>query len=449
MGINPIQQLKTQKSPLQVKLSQGKSAEELLQKQNLDAIETIATEELTQKNEIYQGITFSTQLDQKFRKEIVTLEVEVQDDKYIVVRCRNAVLKIEEQLDTKPIEPPEVSFEKQIQYYKQMQQEDINIKMRKTCQKLKGEMRLFSQKNSQAKRICGWLIKLKNKLKNDFKEQLSYVIINDRTDFEIPWEMLELQKNDYLGASVTTVRWQDITDPDNLDKPSDLITLEVQPNDCCGKIVAYLDTSNLPNVKEEQKILQQFHHNYFENIDDFWDYLEAIDSEVSLMFIASHGFFGDNLSQVTLGENEPNPQISLTELYGYDLDFLAKSRSLVFMNACHSGRLQRDCKLNIIDPNYRTGFATFFLERGARGVIGTLNKVSDKYAAKITQNFFAEYQRDPQLSVATILRNLKAQAAKQLKKEKNDENINLFLFTFMYVYYGNPMTKLQLTQSIR
>ena len=444
MGINPIQQLKTQKSPLQVKLPQGKSAAELLQEQNLDAIDTIATEELTQKNEVYQKITFSTQLDQKIHKEVVTLEVEVQDDRYIVVRGRNAVLKLEEQLDTEPIKPPEVSF------YQQMQGENIAVKMRQ----IQGAMRMFSQKNSQAKRIRGWLIKLKEKLAN-FQQQLSYVIINDRTDFEIPWEMVELRKNDYLGASVTTVRWQDITDPDNFDEPSGLLTLEVEPSDCCGDVVAYVNTKDLPSAQEEKEILQQFDHKCFENFYKFLNHLEVVNSEVSLMFIASHGFLGDDFSQITLGEkDEPTQQISLTELYGYDLDFLAKSHSLVFMNACHSGRLQKDCKLNIIDPDprtgryYRTGFATFFLERGARGVIGTLSKVDDRYAAKVTQNFFAEYQQNPQLSIATILRNLRAQAAQQLQAEKNDENRYLFLFTFMYVYYGNPMTKIQLTQSI-
>lgn len=64
----------------------------------------------------------------------------------------------------------------------------------------------------------------------------------------------------------------------------------------------------------------------------------------------------------------------------------------VFMNACHSGRLRKD---SMMSQDYRTGFATFFLERGARGVIGTLGKVIDQYAVKVSHIFFAECQRSP------------------------------------------------------
>jgi Uncharacterized protein conserved in bacteria len=121
------------------------------------------------------------------------------------------------------------------------------------------------------------------------------------------------------------------------------------------------------------------------------------------------------------------------------------------MNACNSGRLQQNDTLKIIDTNpttgreYPIGFSTFFLEKGAEGVIGTLCKVDDKYAAKISRNFFQEYQKDPHLSVATILKNLRQKAANEYQGQKsNDENTYLFIFTFMYIYYGNPMAKLEL-----
>ncbi len=152
-----------------------------------------------------------------------------------------------------------------------------------------------------------------------------------------------------------------------------------------------------------------------------------------------------------MGEEDKRQQISLTQLYEYDFDFLAKGSSIVFMNTCHSGRLQQDDTLKIIDPNpqtgqyYPAGFSTFFLEKGAKGVIGTLCKVADKYAAKVSHNFFEEHQKYPHLSVATILKNIRQKAANEYQCQKgNDENRYLFLFTFMYIYYGNPMTKLEL-----
>ncbi|MDE5108103.1 MAG: CHAT domain-containing protein, partial [Trichodesmium sp. St17_bin3_1_1] len=348
----------------------------------------------------------------------------------IIIRCRHGSLKIGEQLDTDPIPAPEISFDK-----------IINLNLEETP----GIMRMFSQKNSQAKKIRGWLLKLQEKQHN-----FSYLIINDRTTFEIPWEMLELKKNDYLGASLVTVRWQDITNPEDLDDVNGLINLEVVEKKCYGKIVAYLNTQDLPSVEQEKEILEVFNPTIYDNVRNFFDDLDQVNSEVSLVFIASHGFFDKDLSQSKLGEEDERQRISVYDLYKYDFNFLKKG-SIVFMNACNSGRLQQNDTLKIIDTNpttgqeYPIGFSTFFLEKGAEGVIGTLCKVDDKYAAKISRNFFQEYQKDPHLSVATILKNLRQKAANEYQGQKsNYENTYLFIFTFMYIYYGNPMAKLEL-----
>jgi hypothetical protein len=120
------------------------------------------------------------------------------------------------------------------------------------------------------------------------------------------------------------------------------------------------------------------------------------------------------------------------------------------MNTCHSGRLQQDDSLYIFDPNpetgkyYPMGFSTFFLKKGAAGVIGTLCKVADKYAAIVSRNFFEEYKENPHLSVATILKNLRLKAIQKYQSEKNDDNKLSMIFTFMYIYYGNPMATLNI-----
>ena len=133
------------------------------------------------------------------------------------------------------------------------------------------------------------------------------------------------------------------------------------------------------------------------------------------------------------------------DLYNWKFRALKSFPSVVFMNACHSGRLCRNDRANIFDDGYRTGFATFFLERGAKGVVGTLGKVDDTYAAQIARNFFAEYKRNSNLTVAELLRNLRAEADRNLQIEDSTENYLLFLYTFMYIYYGHPLTVLQLT----
>ena len=426
--MNPIQKLKNQQSPYPSRLfSQGESPEKLLNDQELE-LEKL--EELTENNKSSLSESFGIKLDGKFDGKFAFLEVEDHTNNNIIIRCRHGSLKIGEQLDTDPIPAPEISFDK-----------IINLNLEETP----GIMRMFSQKNSQAKKIRGWLLKLQEKQHN-----FSYLIINDRTTFEIPWEMLELKNNDYLGASLVTVRWQDITNPEDLDDVNGLINLEVVEKKCYGKIVAYLNTQDLPSVEQEKEILEVFNPTIYDNVRNFFDDLDQVNSEVSLVFIASHGFFDKDLSQSKLGEEDERQRISVYDLYKYDFNFFKKG-SIVFMNACNSGRLQQNDTLKINDTNpttgreYPIGFSTFFLEKGAEGVIGTLCKVDDKYAAKISRNFFQEYQKYPHLSVATILKNLRQKAANEYQGQKsNDENTYLFIFTFMYIYYGNPMAKLEL-----
>ncbi len=426
--MNPIQKLKNQQSPYPSRLfSQGESPDKLLNDQELE-LEKL--EELTENNKSSLSESFGIKLDGKFDGKFAFLEVEDHTNNNIIIRCRHGSLKIGEQLDTDPIPAPEISFDK-----------IINLNLEGTL----GIMRMFSQKNSQAKKIRGWLLKLQERQHN-----FSYLIINDRTTFEIPWEMLELKNNDYLGASLVTVRWQDITNPEDLDDVNGLINLEVVEKKCYGKIVAYLNTQDLPSVEQEKEILEVFNPTIYDNVRNFFDDLDQVNSEVSLVFIASHGFFDKDLSQSKLGEEDERQRISVYDLYKYDFNFFKKG-SIVFMNACNSGRLQQNDTLKINDTNpttgreYPIGFSTFFLEKGAEGVIGTLCKVDDKYAAKISRNFFQEYQKYPHLSVATILKNLRQKAANEYQGQKsNYENTYLFIFTFMYIYYGNPMAKLEL-----
>ncbi|MDE5097346.1 MAG: CHAT domain-containing protein [Trichodesmium sp. St16_bin4-tuft] len=437
--MNPIQKLKNQQSPYPSRLfAQGESPDKLLNDQELE-LEKI--EGLTDNNKSSLSESFGIKLDGKFDGKFAFLEVESPNNNNdnIIIRCRHGSLKIGEQLDTDPTPAPRISFDN-----------IINLNLEETP----GIMRMFSQKNSQAKKIRGWLLKLQEKLQ-ERQHNFSYLIINDRTTFEIPWEMLELKDNDYLGASLVTVRWQDITNPEDLDNVNDLIKLEVTEKKCCGKIVAYLNTKDLPKVEQEKEIIEVFHSTIYDDVRNFFDdldkvNLDQVNSEVSLVFIASHGFFDKDLSQSKLGEKDETQQISVYDLYEYDFNFFKKG-SIVFMNACNSGRLQQNDTLKIVDTNpttgqeYPIGFSTFFLEKGAEGVIGTLCEVYDTYAAKISRNFFQECQKYPHLSVATILKNLRRKAADEYQRHKgNDENKYLFIFTFMYIYYGNPMAKLEL-----
>jgi hypothetical protein len=53
----------------------------------------------------------------------------------------------------------------------------------------------------------------------------------------------------------------------------------------------------------------------------------------------------------------------------------------------------------------------------------------------------------PSLSVAALLRDIRAKVVADLAAEQTQDNLLAFIYTFMYVYYGNPMTLLRLTPS--
>lgn len=398
-------------------LDVGKSAEELLEAQNqlVQETEQFPTEVLD---------SFNPQLDQKFPKEFAIVYVEEKDDRYLV-RAYNSEQR---PLYTDASEPPALSFDQQ-------------MKKRKPAE-IRGIVREFSAKNLEAKKIRGWLTKLRKQLQESFGHDLGYVVIHDRTDHEIPWEMLNLSEKEHLGSSIITVRWQDIQCLDDWDN-EDFAPLEIEMNDCQGDIVAYANTKDFKGVKDEVSLLNQYNALCIENIQEFLQQLHQIQSPVSLIFMASHGFLSEEVFDSAIGEQNPKQRISFSEFCGWDFDFLKTHRSIIFMNACHSGRLRRERQYT----NQRMGLATFFLERGARGVIGTMGEIQDQYAPRIAQTFLAEYQKAPHLSVAAVLRKLREQVLQNLQTNPSEENWSMFLFTFMYVYYGNPMTVLRLTPS--
>ena len=386
--------------------------------------------ELTKNNQTYEE-NFSAQVTKKNENGVVFLYVEAQgleakEEKYRVkARCN-----IEDepyQLNTQFVEPPKVSFSSS-----------------SPKSQILSQIRCFSQKREEAGQIQEWLLDLEEKL----KKNIPYLVINDKTDFEIPWEMLELEPDRYLGASIVTIRWQDISPPFRHKKENKSISWNNKPGDSCGDVVAYTNTKDKDlkeYIESEIELLNEFKTKHFEQIHDFLIYLNQIKSPISLVYIASHGFWGDDTSKVTFGEKAPKNRFSLSKMYRYDFNFLKikNSHTIFFMNACHSGRVQKDNKFNTTDQDERLGFATFFLEKGAKGVIGNLGEVLAEHASKIAIDFFSMQKNHQTLPVAVILCKLRAQAAENFRDNPTIENEERLISTFMYVYYGNPNIILQ------
>lgn len=267
-----------------------------------------------------------------------------------------------------------------------------------------------------------------------------YLMICDYTDFEIPWEMfcLHLKRNEYLGTAFTTARWQRVINEDNLED----LSVDVKVEECTGNIVSYVNRAELAEARDEINWLQTLNAHIYHDIHHFRHHLEKHDLGFGLVYIASHGIFGDDMHQVILGvQQNGQQQLRLLDMATWQLNLLHASKGIVFLNACHSGRLKDFNK-----ANYRKGFAEIFLWQGARGVIGTLGGVGDKHAAYIGENLLRNCYENSEKSVATLLRELRQEAVERIKDNPTDEAWLQFIYTFMYIYYGNPMTVLRLTK---
>lgn len=284
--------------------------------------------------------------------------------------------------------------------------------------------------------ILNWL----NKLRKKYDRDLCLIIV-DQTTFEIPWEMLELSSDGsdsgYLGALITTVRWRQIK------KDGDLI-LDIKSDECFGGAIAYTNHIEL-NLAVELSILKQLNATTYDDITKFQNHLQKEDMGYGLIYIAGHGTFSKNHRDLSIGSlKDIKQRLKLSDLNACTLNLLKKSAGIVFINACHSARHQSHSS---IPSNYQIGFVELFLKKGARGVIGTLGGVGDKYAAEIARDLMQACMDSPSLSVAALLRDIRAKVVADLAKEQTPDNLLAFIYTFMYVYYGNPMTVLRLTPS--
>jgi hypothetical protein len=301
-------------------------------------------------------------------------------------------------------------------------------------EEIKYDMNLFSDLNIDLRK---WLKKLRTMHKDEL-----YLIVSDYTDYEIPWEMVELSPtespNEYIGALINTARWQDVILGD------DYLELECCDDTCEGNVVAYINQQELIGVSAEVDSLSKLNAATFEDIKDFQKHLLQDIGGCGLIYMACHGIFTENIRDMALGSLEDRTQqLKLCTLRTKQLKLLKNSRGIVFINACHSGRHQAHPSI----PNrHRWGFAELFLQKGARGVIGTVGKVGDEYAAKFASEIIEAVQTHPNLSITAIIRKVRFEVISSLPEEPNTRELLPFIYSFMYVYYGNPMTILSLTK---
>lgn len=374
-------------------------------------IETATEEKLFPPNELY--------INMKLSQEVAILHVYQNGADECSVWGGNVVTALPL---TKPKQRPPLSLGKLVEE-------------QQLPAKIKGDMNFFSFVNPEIRK---WVKALRRK----FGEQLCLVIA-DHTNFEIPWEMLELSPeeapNEYLGALVTTVRWQKVISGD------DYLMLNPKPDECCGNAIAYVLDTELQ--VSELSILEQLNAVIYRSsehdITTFQGHLQRNDSDCGLIYISCHGEFRVNLFEIWIGSDTNQQQrLRYWNLRNSQLNLLKNSQGIVFINACHSGRHQAH---PYIPDSYQMGFVELFLKKGARGVICTLGAVGNLYGAAFARELIEESLRSPHLSVAALLRELRLRVVQNLPEQPTIQDLLPFIYTFMYVYYGNPMTVLRLT----
>jgi hypothetical protein len=287
--------------------------------------------------------------------------------------------------------------------------------------------------------LLGWM----RQLAENCKESIRLIIVDD-TNYEIPWEILEYADQKYCGAHIAVVRWSKIQ---LFEAYSLLKVYEIKSR---GSILAYLNDRELGEQQTyaERTILSILQGDLCQFMQELVDVLSIMSAltNVGMIYLGCHGNEG-----IMLGSH---PSDRLTYI---DLQIPIEHpdpRPIVFVNACDSARIKKS-----------DGLLRVFLARYASGYIGTVGQVVSLYASKIAGCILQTAFTQPDgVQVAELLRQLRAEAVKMVtpkvqvrqggsldiiarfeQRELSEEEKYLyFLYTFMYVYYGNPLASLKL-----
>jgi hypothetical protein len=261
------------------------------------------------------------------------------------------------------------------------------------------------------------------------------LVIVDPTGAEIPWEMIRLTRG-YLGAQAEVVRWAPLFE-------FEAVGLQLEERDCLGATASFVDAGSSYESGEEGEALGRLGAERLHSLREVYARLARGVEDLGLLYIACHGAVAypereADRYQMLYSHSEPAQRI-----LNLDLEFLDRREAripAVFMNACHSGRL-------LGDGGGTFGLPAAFLRKIADGYIGTLGAVSDVQAAAIGARVLRSLRESGRgVRLSEVLRRLRQKAAEDLGAPQLDTEVwRTFLFTFMYVYYGNPLLRIALS----
>ncbi|MCL4264735.1 MAG: hypothetical protein KJ069_16045 [Anaerolineae bacterium] len=281
-----------------------------------------------------------------------------------------------------------------------------------------------------------WIKKLHQKF--DASLQL---VITDNANSEIPWEMVSLPEGPFLGELWSIVRWFYIKDATTYED----LWMQPKQQQHVGGIIAYYDSTGAQAVREKQ-VLDELVTVYHNTVQQLHHRLKQSLRGMGMVYLGTHGIFSyqDKKHKIAVGSWQ-NPADRILALALEDLPPCRTQRPVFFVNACHSGRLIRD-SLGLF------GLPEILLSHVAGGYIGTLGPVNAHYAVEVAEFVLKKVRQEMgYVNPAEALRRLRTYTAQQEREVPDSDpqaktrHQTELIYTFMYIYFGNPLSELHLT----
>jgi hypothetical protein len=311
-------------------------------------------------------------------------------------------------------------------------------------------LRMMGWSNEQ-RMLTGWL----DERRHDH-DKLELMIWDD-TASRLPWELLPLSADsagvrpvvDFLGAAVTVTRWAtlDVTAGNR-----DRVRTWLNPYRASGPVTAYIHD----RMSDDKALFDGLDP---ELAEDMWDLLEMLKrttapDALAMVYVGCHAEFGDDPDHWVLG----GLRHALALVFHDDLIRLRMQDTLVFLNGCNTGSIGDD--MGVYNDGALRGFAKVFLQAGAAGVLATTSQVLMGEAGVVARRLLDHLKEHPELHVADAVRELRAEAAQEIKdnmwrlfrtdrpEEQPKVNMELYklLHPFLYVYFGSPRMQLSLAR---
>ena len=266
------------------------------------------------------------------------------------------------------------------------------------------------------------------------KEQCCIIIV-DETAANVPWEMLEIDEGKFLGAQVGVVRW---TQAQYLNMRSMLKLHDKEQHS--GELLVYVSAKDREHTRLECPTLARLTTRIYETEDEMKSNLTHQEiTKLGMVYLRYRGSFiyGNETQQIL--QTISNPYGEPVKIRFEQVQALSEKRPVVFVNACFSARLY---------GNKAYGLVRILLAKFAGGYIGAIGPVEPIYASRMADRILSSVNATDDVMLTELLRKLRQQVADHYTLNSTLYSNQLeFLYTFLYVYFGNPYARLRLIEA--